>query len=259
MANDGLRRFLHLERPRPAGAEEPHRPDAAGRFDGVRRPPAGPGPHPAGTGASLERFGPEPEPSIQLADPVDGAAAATRCMRCGAENGAFATRCVGCEADLDTPQQHAFSEKLWARRQEDRAREEAALAERHRMLERAQAEEARARRELSEATVREVGDAERRRLEVEDARSGWGTGWGGGWEGSSPAGLRLLRLISSPRLRIAVAVAAFAVPVVLLVVPSPGARQGGILLLLVMVSLFAPPSWARRRRRWGRWGPWGGW
>jgi hypothetical protein len=216
----------------------------------VQRPPGGPGPRAARTGAGLERFGPEPEPSIQLAGDGDGPRPFTRCMRCGAENGAFVTRCIGCEADLDTPAQHDFDEKLWARRAQDRAREEAALAERHELAERARTEEARARRALAEETAREVGDAERRRLEVEGLRSGWGGGWTGG---GSPVGLRLVRLIANPWLRIAAVISMFAIPVVLLAVPHPGARQGGVLVFLLVVSLFAPPSWSRwgrRRRSW---------
>ena len=255
MDSGRLRRFLHIERPRAPGDPAPDDPGASTeeRFGTLGRPP-GPGPRPKGSGARLERFGPEPEPSIQLAEADPEARPFTRCMRCGAEGGAFATRCSGCDADLDTPAQHEFNEKLWARRQEERRREEAAQAERREMVARAQADEARARRELGETLARETGDLERRRLEVEDARSGgWGGGWGGTYGGGdpTPVGLRLLRLFGNPWVRLGVVVAAAAVPIVLIAMPGPGTRQAGIVILLVLLSLFSPRGW--RRRRWRRW------
>jgi hypothetical protein len=248
-----LRRFLHIERARAPGDPPPDQPAAAteDRFGGLGRPPGGPGPHPSRTGARLERFGPDPEPSIQLDEGDAGDRPFTRCLRCGAEGGAFATRCTGCDADLDTAAQHEFNEKLWQRRQEERRREEAALAERRALGERAAAEDARARREMGESLARQVGNLERRRLEVDEARSG---GWGGGWGGDPrPLGLRLLLRLHDPWLRIAVGVLVVAVPVVLLAVSSPGARQAGVVILVVVASLFAPPGWRRRRWRRGWW------
>ena len=251
MSSGRLRRFLHLERPRPTGApaDPADPPPTSGRFDGLSRPPAGPGPRPARSGAQLERFEPVPEPEIELADPPTGARRPfTRCMRCGAENGAFAVRCAGCDADLDTAAQRAFDERLWERREEERRRAEAALEERRRLAERSEAEEARARRELAETMAREVGEQERRRLD----RGGWG-GWGGGWGGGdgTPAALRLLRLVRNPWARIAVAVGAVAVPLVLLAVPSRETRQVGVVLLALLLAFLSPPGW--RRRRWRRW------
>ncbi|HSN92208.1 MAG TPA: hypothetical protein VLS93_13340, partial [Anaeromyxobacteraceae bacterium] len=81
MSSGRLRRFLHIERPRAPGDPAPDGPDAAteGRFGELGRPPGGPGPRAAGTGASLERFGPEPEPSIELARTDPDARPFTRC------------------------------------------------------------------------------------------------------------------------------------------------------------------------------------
>jgi hypothetical protein len=64
-------------------------------------------------------------------------------------------------------------------------------------------------------------------------------------------GLRLLRLFGNPWVRLGVVVGAAAVPIVLIALPGRGTRQVGIVILLVLVSLFSPRGW--RRRRWRRW------
>lgn len=190
MASDGrLRRFLHLERARPGGpTAEPAREVPGGtdeRISGVERPPA-PGSAPrTRTGARLERFGPEPEPTLELVD-ADGRRPFIRCRRCGMDNNVFATACQGCSASLDTPEQHEFDERFWTARQAEAEREARDAAARRELLERSEAEDARARRAMGEAIAREVGDSERRRLD----------GWTGGGASSgewSPLGLRLVR------------------------------------------------------------------
>ncbi len=128
MASDGrLRRFLHLERARPGGpTAEPAREVPGGtdeRISGVERPPAAPGSAPrTRTGARLERFGPEPEPTLELVD-ADGRRPFVRCRRCGMDNNVFATSCQGCSASLDTPEQHEFDERFWTARQAEAERE----------------------------------------------------------------------------------------------------------------------------------------
>lgn len=212
MSDEGrLRRFLHLERARrpvdPGArsggipAAEPAREVAAGtgeRFAGVERPP-GPAsaPHRPRTGAQLDRFGPEPEPRLELVE-AEGRRPFTRCRRCSVDNNVFATSCTGCGLSLDTAEQHAFDERFWAARQAEAEREARVLAERAELRARAEAEDARARRAMGESLAREVGEAERRRIE----------GWGG-WFGSSgragrsgpwnPLGLKLLRRILDER------------------------------------------------------------
>jgi hypothetical protein len=177
-----LRRFLHLERPR-AAAEADATPDSsaatAERFEGVERPGARPA-APTSSGAQLDRFGPEPEPTIELVEAGGGAQPFTRCMRCGMDHGVFATQCTGCGASLDTAEQRAFNERLWARRQEEAAREARASAERREHEARAQEELARARRAMGEELAREVGRRERARLDEEEWRLGGG-GAGRGW------------------------------------------------------------------------------
>jgi hypothetical protein len=165
-----LRRFLHIERSRGAPAASPERaPDAAGRFGNVERPKAQPA-APAPSGAGLDRFGPEPPPRIELVEADASERPFTRCMRCGMDHGVFATACTGCGASLDTEAQREFNERLWARRQEEAAREERALAERAAARQGEAAELAAARRAMGEALAREVGERERRRLGIE----GWG-------------------------------------------------------------------------------------
>lgn len=175
-----LRRFLHLERERPAREGETSATPApsAGRIEAVQRP-AGPGPRAATrSGAELGRFGPEPEPVVELLE-TDGKPAFSRCLRCGMDSHVLATACPGCGADLDTPEQRAFSERLWEKLAAERAREEAASAERRRTLDADAAAEGRARRALAEEMAREVGESERRRLDAELGRGGWGGfGWG---------------------------------------------------------------------------------
>lgn len=255
MGTSPLRRFLHLERPRPArGAETADAPSpTAGRFDGVERP--APDPRPAHrTGAQLDRFGPEPEPGIELVETAAGARPFTRCLRCGMDHNVFATSCTGCAASLDTPEQHAFNERLWAGRQVEAAREAAMAKERQALRDSGSAEEARARRELGETLAREVGDSERARLDREERDlGGWGSGgWGGvGWnDDPSPIGVRLLRLIPDPRWRLAAGIGGGAIALGLLVAGLLGARAPLALGVLVLVVLFAPPGW--RRGRWRR-------
>lgn len=191
MASDGrLRRFLHLERARPGGpTADPPRdvPDRTEeRIGAVENPAAAAGTaRRTRTGARLERFGPEPEPRLELVD-AEGRRPFTRCRRCGMDSNVFATECQGCGASLDTPEQHEFDERFWAARQAQAEREAREAAERQELQARAEEEDARARRAMGEAIAREVGERERWRL------SGWRDRGGspGEW---SPLGLRLVR------------------------------------------------------------------
>jgi hypothetical protein len=128
----------------------------------------------AGSGASLERFGPDPDPSLELVESAAGERPFTRCMRCGMDHHLFATGCSGCGASLDTAAQHEFNERLWERRQEETVREERAAAERRALQDRAEAELSEARRAMGEELAREVGQRERRRLASELGSGGWG-------------------------------------------------------------------------------------
>jgi hypothetical protein len=191
MGSDGrLRRFLHLERARPGGpTAEPTR-DLPGtteeRIGGVESPAAPPASGPrARTGASLERFGPEPEPRLELVE-VEGRRPFIRCRRCGMDSNVFATECQGCSASLDTPEQHEFDERFWTARQAEAEKEAREVAERQDRLARVDEELARTRRAMGEALAREVGNRERQRL------GAW-PGEGGSRREWSPLGLRLVR------------------------------------------------------------------
>ena len=257
MSDRRLRRFLHLERPRRPDSSgqdpDPPRP-GGGRFDGVERPrpapsPAAPAPAAPRTGAQLDRFGPEPEPVIELVD-TEGKRPFTRCMRCGGDSNIFATECGGCGMSLDTPAQHEFNERLWAERQAESEREAGAATERRELAARAEKEDARARRALAEAMAREVGDRERRRIGVEEGGWGGGLGWG---RDSRPLGLRLLALIPDRRWQIAAAAAAAALVLGLVARGLAGMAHGhrgpwfplgvGLLALLAL-----PAGWWRWRR-----------
>jgi hypothetical protein len=248
-----LGRFLHLERPRPAdaggdGGDSP-RP-GGGRFEGVERPrSAGPTPAagPPSTGAQLDRFGPEPEPPIELVD-TEGTSPFTRCMRCGADSNFLASECAGCGTSLDTPEQREFSERFWTERRAEAEREARAEAERRELAARAEREETRARRAMAEEMAREVGKLERRRIEVEEGR--FGVGLGGDLR---PLALRLLGFIPA-RWQLASALAGAALVLGLIVhgLAGVGHRHGnpslGVGLLLLVVLALPPGAW-----RWRRW------
>jgi hypothetical protein len=234
MADRGrLRRFLHLERARPeGGAAEPPRegPDPTEeRIAGMERPaPPSAAPRPR-TGAQLDRFGPEPEPTLELVD-TDGRRPFVRCRRCGADNNVFATTCAGCELSLDTPEQHDFDEQFWAARQAEAERETRLEAQRQELRARTEAEDARARRAMGEAIAREVGEAERGRI---------GRSLGGPAAGSqewNPLGLRLVRRIPDARWHVPVMAIASGLAAVL---AAYGVHAGSVVLVLLGAAALA--------------------
>ncbi len=169
-----LDRFRRIERPRSERSEAPAVPGAetSGRFAGVERPtkpPASPR-----SGADLERFGPEPAPRIELVETSATERPFTRCMRCGMDHHVFATECTGCGTSLDTAAQRDFNERLWARRQEEAAREARAAGERRAARELGEVDLAAARRAMGEELAREVGARERARLDAEEREAGLG-------------------------------------------------------------------------------------
>jgi len=268
MIRDRLRRFRNIERARPAGAE-PGPTASSQRFERVEAP--GPEPaEPAVPASATDRFRPPPERPLEVAERPDGEQPFRRCARCEMDNARFAESCQNCGADLATPEQQAFNERLWARRRQEAAEEARLLGERERERARLAAEEQQARRELAAEMARR--EADRVEGELGGAWGGdrWGRRRGWGWDPDrpydpdapwggpgrrGPVGIRLLRAIRSPVLRIAVILAAVALPVVLIAAGRPGGglRLAGMLTVAVLLALVSPPGWRYRRRGWWGW------
>lgn len=198
---DKFRRFRHLERPRQPGGPGPRdqSPETEGRFGALEeRKGAGAGPAQV-AGGHLDRFRPAPERPLEVA-PAAGAGELpfVRCASCQMDHNRAAAFCANCGADLRTEEQRAFNARLAEERRAQGAVEAAQVAELERAQREAGEDAARAKRAYAETLAREVGDAERRRLDAEglggfgSAPRGWGSGgWGGGtgW-GSTGAGGR---------------------------------------------------------------------
>jgi ribosomal protein L37E len=242
-----LRRFLRIERPRSERPDDVDpSPETAERFGAVERPGPMPG-APRSSGAAVGRFGPDPEPRIELLETGAGERPFTRCMRCGMDHNVFATECAGCGASLDTEPQREFNERLWTQRQEEAAREAHAEAERRALAARAEAELAASRRAMGEELAREVGRRERRRLGLD---GGLGGGSGGLDDGDgAPLGWKLLRAIPDWRWQVGALVAAVAVVGGLVAFGRAGhpvALFAGMLLVVVL----AVPRWKIHRWWW---------
>jgi hypothetical protein len=239
-----LRRFLHLERPRrdgPDGEDEHSRAERDARFSSLER--AHQPPVETATGAAAGRFGPDPEPTLELVEKEAGARPFQRCLRCGRDHGLFEAVCSGCGAGLDTPEQQAFNEQLWADRQAEEARAAAELAEAAERRQREEAELARMRREMGIELARQVGQRERARL-------GMDTGTLGELAGGAPLGLVLLRLFPA-EWQVRVAIGAASAWVIALLV-ALGRRSPGAIFLVVVVGI----GLAAPRTRWRGRGDW---
>jgi ribosomal protein L37E len=240
-----LRRFLRIERPRSErpGDVDPS-PDTAERFGDIERPgpPAG---APRSSGADMDRFGPDPEPRIELLETAATDRPFTRCMRCGMDHNVFATECSGCGASLDTEPQRDFNERLWAKRQEEAAREGRAEAERRALAGRAEAELAASRRAMGDELAREVGRRERQRLGME---GGLGDRSGGLGDDGAPLGWKLLRALPDRRWQAGAIAAAVAAVGGLVLFGRAGHPLALFAAMLLVVVLAAPRS--RVRRRW---------
>ncbi len=248
MIRDRLRRFRNIERARPAGAA-PGPPASPERFERVE----GPGPEPAEPAvpaSATDRFRPPRERPLEVSERPDGEQPFRRCARCEMDNARFAEACQNCGADLGTPEQEAFNQRLWAQRRQESAEEARLLAERERERARLAEEEQRARVALATEMARMEGD----RVEGELDRA-WGrpgAPWGeAGPRG--PLGLRLLRAIRSPVLRAAVILGAVALPLLLIAAGRPGGglRLAAMLILAVLLGLVLPSRNWRGRGWWG--------
>jgi hypothetical protein len=242
-------RFRRLERPRSAGPDQAPATTGTGtRIEAVEGPGHGApdGTEGAVSGGELERFRDPPERPLELDRPGHDAQPFLRCVACETDNARSATTCTTCGADLDTEPQRQFNRRLWASRQAEAAAEVEAGAARRARLELEAAEDAATRRKAAEALAREVGDAERRRLE----REGFGPSWSGlpdpAWPGptdstSTPWALRWLRTMS-PGWALSTGLLLLGAPVLLYVILPPlGVVAGAITL-----ALFTPPRWRTR-------------
>jgi hypothetical protein len=246
-------RFRRLERPRAAGPDQAPAPDGTdARIEAVE------GPEPAATsgggdpasGGDLERFRAAPERALELDRPGPETQPFLRCAACETDNFRTAARCTTCAADLETEPQRLFNRRLWAARQAEAAAEARTSAERKAQLDLQVAADAEQRRQAAETMAREVGEAERRRLDGE----GYGTGWtdplAPTWAGGTRPGPLLLRWLRT--LPISWAIAAglllLLVPAVLFLIRP----LFGLLAGVVLIALFMPP----RRRSWFDWRDW---
>jgi len=256
MASERFRRFLNLEKPRP-GPQDEHVPPEKQRFGNVEMPspPAAP-PAPPVPRQATDRFREPGEQPLDVVESRGDAQPFVRCAHCEMDNSIYAGSCQNCGADLSTPHQRAFNERLWAERRKQDAQEESLLAEREKERQRMAAAEASARREL--ATEMAQREAERVRGELEDPRwggsGGWGRrpwDWGNGGGDPTPTGIRLLRLIPNPVLRIVAGVASVALPILFLIAGRRGSglQIAGMMLLVLVIGLCSP-GYRYYRRRW---------
>lgn len=242
-----LRRFLHLERPRADGGGDADPTGASARMRGVEQP--GPAPGEAVAEGHLDRFRPPPERPLELDARSDEAQPFVRCMRCETDHGRGIATCSTCGADLETPEQRAFNERLWAVRQAER-RAEAAAAERREAERRARSEEeARERRAMGEALARGVGDLERRRIAVEERAAASGTllgdGLGASGLGGAPLLVRILRALPDWRWQVGAIVLAVATVAGLFAFGRAGHPVALVVGAVLAVVLLVPPIRAR--------------
>jgi hypothetical protein len=274
MTDERRRRFSQIERPRAPGAEPPDAsPGTDARFGALEEAaPAGPGagdPPADAQGAPVarghtDRFRPAAERPLEVDDLAEASQPFVRCCRCETDSSRFAARCTTCGEPLDGDEQRAFNQRLWAERRAQAEVEAQAASAHQAALDQALLEEAAARRALAEDMAREVGAQERRRLDgagygeptFGPPSGGWGgaTGerWGDGNSGmgglfgaGTPFGFRILGLLP-PAWRVWAGVGTVALVVGLyLLRPTAGLVVG-----VVLISLFVPGGWRRRRSWW---------
>ncbi len=221
MSSERRDRFLKLERERPGGGDAP---------DSI-------------PSSSTDRFRPAVERPLETVEERTGAQPFVRCMDCQMDNTVYAATCQNCAAELDTPAQRAFNERLWKERQSQAEAEKRALAEREEARQRDAGDQARSRREVAE----HMAEMERART---DREYGGGTLDGGPVAGprSDTAGMRLLRMLPSLPWRIAAACVAIGIPILLLLFGRGQVQMVGLMLLGLVIALFSPGR--RRFRRW---------
>ncbi len=168
-----LRRFEKLERKRQERASEPTGPvPGRARFESLQLQIEAAGPSAATTertsGAALGRFeAPETRP-LTLQEKREEDQPFARCASCEADNSRYVNVCARCGARLDTPEQRAFNNALWAQRREALLAEQAQLKEVEAARQQEIEESAKANRAYYEALARRVGEETRARLDDSD-------------------------------------------------------------------------------------------
>lgn len=224
-------RFLHLERPR-AERGEPAAPSTAlrdgGRFETLEerrealQEAAIPETH-------LERF--RGQAPLALADMPEDVRRFPRCALCESENGRFAKACAVCGADLGTPEQLEFNERLWQERRKTLSRTQEDEAEALRQLEEARKQEEARKHEAAEHFERQL-----QQLRAEEGSSRWIRAF----SEHSTVGSALLALIPNPRVRPLVLAGLILLGVGLWRYGAGGARLAGVALCVVLAGLFLP-------------------
>jgi hypothetical protein len=227
-------RFLHLERSRGERrkAEEPSRLQSGQRFEALAE--KGEAPQSAVVPEThLERF--RGEAPLALADAPQGTERFPRCARCESENGRFATECTVCGADLNTPQQREYNERLWQTRQDQEREYTQGLEQSRRQAEIRRQEEQADRTRLTEQLRSDPwGDRQ-----DEDRLRGFSLG---GF---------LLGLIPSRAVRWGIGVGLILLPFLIARFGSPRGKLMAGPVALLLVVLFLRPF--RRKRWWHDW------
>jgi hypothetical protein len=228
-------RFLNLERSRgdrPKPEEQPQL-QSGNRFETLAQRGAAPQ-EAAVPETHLERFRGEAPLALVDAQPEQDAQLFPRCGSCESENGRFAKECVVCGADLTTPQQRAYNERLWQTRKQELAQEReavAALSQQKHAAER-QEDQARYAQLLEKLRKKEGASAQ----------------WRSAGEGGGSLGLKLLSLIPNQGVRMGILFGSILIPLVLWRYGRGQVRFVGAMLGFVVVVLLVPAG--SRRRNW---------
>jgi hypothetical protein len=225
-----LSRFLHLERPRAGRPEsEASSPLQSGaRFESMEERKEA---HEVAVPeAHLERF--KAQAPVALADvPEEDARRFPRCMLCESENGRFARTCSMCGADLGTPEQLEFNERLWQERRKG-------LTPTHEDEREALRQLAEQKREDAERFARQL-----EQLRAEERRS---SPWVRAFSQHATLGMALLSLIPHPLVRWLTLAGAAALSVGMWRYGQGRTQWVGGGLFFLLLLMFLPPKALRR-------------
>ena len=224
-----LSRFLHLERARGGRSDETAAPlRDGGRFESLEERKEAHA-EAAVPEAHLERF--KGDAPLALADNPEETRRFPRCRVCESENGRFAKACGVCGADLETPEQREYNERLWQQRRQG--------------LSRTHADEVEALRQL-EARRREEDERFKQQLEQLRREEGGGR-WVRIYSQHSTIGTGLLALIPHPLVRWLTLAAVLCLAVGLWRYGAGRTRMAGGAMCLLLLVLFLPGRSARFR------------